>query len=132
MQNEFEELLEEEEKLKNLIEQEESEIAKAAKELDERLKRIPILKNNVKNLKEKLDISEREIAVKDAQYDKQLSSGKQMDNLPIKHAQKAQEVESLQNALIDLENKKDDLHMAILRKTEEVRRILMNIFIILF
>lgn len=71
-------------------------------------------------LKEKLANSEKEIAIKDSEYDKQLASGKQIDNLPTRHAQKLQELESLQNIYVELETKTDELHMKLIQKTQEV------------
>ncbi len=97
-------------------------------EYEERVKRTKNEKNDTKVLKDKLKQAEKEIAIKDIEYDKQLASGNQMDNLPIKHVQKVQELENAQNVFVELENKKDELHMKIMQKTQEVRKFFLEDF----
>ncbi len=114
----------EESEMQRILSEEERQFTKEKSECEERVKRTKNEKNDVKVLKEKLKQAEKEIAIKDIEYDKQLASGNQMDNLPIKHAQKVQELENAQNVFVELENKKDELHMKIMQKTQEV--ILFN------
>ena len=63
---------------------------------------------------------EAELAKKDAEYDKQLESGKKIENLQNRHAQRANELEALQMHFVDLEQKKDQIQMQLMNKTEEV------------
>ena len=86
-------------------------------------------KKEVTTLKEKLALAEKELAIKDAEYDKQLqlqSSSGVIENLPVKHSQKVQELDSLQNTFIDLETKIDGLHSKQILKTTEVRLLGYN------
>ena len=90
---------------------------------DEKFKFVKSEKKELIALREKLANAEKELASKDAEYDKQLaiqSTGNQMENLPVKHAQKVQELDSLQNTFIDIENKIDELHSKQIQKTSEV------------
>ena len=89
-------------------------------EVEERMKGNKMQKKETCMIKEKLINSEKEIAIKDIEYDKQLASGKQIDNLPTRHAQKLKELESLHNIYVDLETKTDELHMKLMQKSEEV------------
>ena len=63
---------------------------------------------------------EQELALKDIEYDKQLASGKKMDNLVNRHAQKVQQLDNLQNTYVDLGNQKEDLQKKLLKKSAVV------------
>ena len=82
-------------------------------------------KKEVQSINEKLSIANKELALKDAEYDKQLAlqtNGNQIENLPVKHTQKVQELDSLQNTFIEIENKIDEVHSKQIQKTTEVCR----------
>lgn len=102
---------------------EEEEIALSNEKLDyeDRLKRNGILKNECANLKDKVNLMEREVAVKEAQYDRQLSTGKQLGNLPVKHSQTVKDLENLQNMLSEIESEKDELYIVLNQKSLEVK-----------
>ena len=61
------------------------------------------------------------LKVKDAEYDKQLASGKQLDKLPAKHSQKLQELEQLQNEFVDTEREIEELQSKVLLHSQEVK-----------
>jgi hypothetical protein len=96
----------------------------SAKELfEEKCKKIEAEKKEVKLLNERLSVAEKELALKDAEYDKQIAlqtNGNQIENLPVKHSQKVQELDSLQNTFIELENKVDEVHSKQIQKITEV------------
>jgi hypothetical protein len=116
----LEDCLNEEKDLERQLEEEEKLFTGKKTELEELVKTNKMDKKEICMLKDKLTNAEKEIAIKDGEYDKQLASGKQIDNLPTRHAQKLQELESLQNIYVELETKTDELHMKLLQKTQEV------------
>jgi hypothetical protein len=89
-------LFQDEQELLRIIAEDEKGLNKDKNEFDELCKIIKADSKDVRSLKEKLKQAEEEIFIKDSEYDKQLSSGNQLDNLPVKHAQKVQELENLQ------------------------------------
>ena len=119
--NELEDLMQEEQELMRNLNEADKKLAAEKSEREERLKRIKLLRDDNQALKSTLELAECEMAHKDAEYDKQLKSGKQMDNLPQRHAQRIQELENLQNVFVDLENKKDELHMRLMQRTNDVK-----------
>lgn len=112
--------MKEEAELKRLIEEEEVGLSNEKLDYEDRIKRNGILKNECASLKEKVDIMERDVAVKEAQYDRQLASGKQLGNLPVKHSQTVKDLENLQNILSEIENEKDELYIVLNQKSLEV------------
>jgi hypothetical protein len=78
-------------------------------------------KKELQSAKENLEKYEKEKAIKDALYDKQLSKGNQLEAISIRSTQKFQELENLQNAYVELEEKTDELHSKLLQKTQNVK-----------
>ena len=103
----METLLQEEQELLRQLAEEERLWNEEKVELEDRSNRVKIKKKDLTTSKEKLKNLEDEIAKKDSLYDKQISSGKELDNLPSRHAQKLQHLENLQNVFVELENKTD-------------------------
>lgn len=101
----------------------------ANKLFEEKHKFLKNEKKEVQSIHEKLAAAEKELSVKDLEYDRQLASqtnGNHIENLPVKHQQKVGELENLQSTFIDLENKIDELHSKQIQKTTDVCSI--NIF----
>ncbi|CAF0775249.1 unnamed protein product [Brachionus calyciflorus] len=119
--DEFDVLLKEEEDLKRQLEEEEDAINKEMQEYEDRVKRNGLLKSECANLKEKVIQMEREVAAKDAQYERQLASGKNLGNLPTKHAQTLKELENLQNQVAELDNEKDELYIQLNQKSIDAK-----------
>jgi hypothetical protein len=96
-------------------------IALEKTQTEEKRKIFNMKKNENIIQREKLIRMEEEVALKDAEYDKQLASGKQMDNLVNRHQQKVQKLDQLQNNYMDLGKQKDDLQSKVMRKSAEVQ-----------
>lgn len=105
----------------------ENEKRLAAADNDLAKKRIQARRARNAELRASLMQMEEEIKLKDATYDKQLESGKKVENLQNRHSQKAKELESLQTTFVDLEEKKDQLQMELMNKTQEVKDVIGGI-----
>lgn len=125
--NELDELLQEEQDLIRQCQEAEKEYQKTRGRLEDRGKQNKLHRDEIKASKEKLAQAEAEMAMKDAQYDKQLASGKQMDNLPVKFSQKEQELENLQNVFVELDQKKDSLHSKIMQRVQEIEKMIQSV-----
>lgn len=123
----FENSLKEERELINIVNEHEKKVKKMREENEERKKRIKLKKQSNAELRQTLANMEAEIAIKDVEYDKQLASGKKVENLQNRHSQKAKELEALQTAFVDLEEKKDELQMQLMNKTQEVKLAIAGI-----
>ncbi|RNA17319.1 hypothetical protein BpHYR1_053930, partial [Brachionus plicatilis] len=119
--DEFDNLLKEEADLKRQVEKEEIGLGNEKLDYEDRIKRNDILKNECATLREKVNCMEHEVAVKEAQYDRQLASGKQLGNLPIKHSQTVKDLEDLQNLLSEIESEKDELYIVLNQKSLEAK-----------
>ncbi len=82
--------------------------------------KVKVLRIQTTTEKNTLNQMEEELALKDIEYDKQLASGKKMDNLVNRHAQKVQQLDNLQNTYVELGNQKEDLQKKLLKKSGEV------------
>jgi hypothetical protein len=120
----LETLLQEEQELLRQLAEEERLWNEEKIDLEDRSNRVKIKRKDLISSKEKLKNLEDEIAKKDSLYDKQISSGKELDNLPTRHAQKLQQLENLQNVFVELENKTDELHCKLMQKSQEVKDII--------
>ena len=120
LKEEFESAIKEEQETINLVNEEEKLLQNIRTENEERKKRIKMKHGVNAELKKTLAKMEAELAKKDAEYDKQLESGKKIENLQNRHAQRANELEALQMHFVDLEQKKDQIQMQLMNKTEEV------------
>ena len=89
--------------------------------LEEIKKRVAAKKERREENRERLKKMEEEISVKDKEYEKQLASGKKLDNLVTRHAQKSQQLDSLQNTYLSLCDQKDDLQSQVIRRTDDVK-----------
>ena len=116
----FENAVKEERDFMNGANENEKKLKKLKEEGEERKKKIKAKRHDNVEVKSTLANMEAEVAVKDAEYDKQLASGKKVENLQNRHSQKAKELEALQTAFVDLEEKKDELQMQLMNKTQEV------------
>jgi chromosome segregation ATPase len=127
--NELEDLQQEEQELMCKLAVIEKAKNDANKLFEEKHKFLKNEKKEVQSVHEKLAAAEKELSVKDLEYDRQLASqtnGNHIENLPVKHQQKVGELENLQSTFIDLENKIDELHSKQIQKTTDVCSI--NIF----
>ena len=123
-ENELERLLEEEKELMRELAEEENLLKKEQTDYEDFFNNAKLEKKNVVSLKEKLKRDESELAVKDGLYEKQLASGKQLDQLPAKHAQKKQELERTQNELFEAEQLTETLQKKVLSKSQEVKDLI--------
>ena len=71
--------------------------------------------------KEKLNRMVEEVAFRGAEYDKQLSNGKQMENLVNRNQNKVNQLDQLQNNFMDLGKQKDDLQSKVMKKSAQVK-----------
>ena len=117
----MENLLEEEKELARELAEEERLAAAEAAAFDEQYKGAKAKKKELYAFKEKMKKDEEILKVKDAEYDKQLASGKQLDKLPAKHSQKLQELEQLQNEFVDTEREIEELQSKVLLHSQEVK-----------
>ena len=117
-------MLQEGQELTLKLEAVEKSCSESTRKFEEKLKFAKGEKIQVNSLKEKLDASEKELAIKDSEYDKQLKiqrgGNNVIENLPVKHSQLVQELDTLQNSFLELENKVGDLYFNQIQKTTEV------------
>ncbi len=116
----YENAVKEERDLMNVISENEKKLTKMKEESEERKKRIKAKRQKNVGLKVNLAKNEADIVIKDAVYEEQLATVEKVKNLQKRHSQKAKELDALQTAFVDLEEKKDELQMQLMNKTQEV------------
>jgi hypothetical protein len=116
----YENAVKEERDLMNVISENEKKLTKMKEESEERKKRIKDKRQKNVGLKVNLAKNEADIVIKDAVYEEQLATVEKVKNLQKRHSQKAKELDALQTAFVDLEEKKDELQMQLMNKTQEV------------
>ncbi len=127
MKEGFENTIKEERELINTTNENERLLVTAQSEAEDKKKLVKNLRAQNVEMKASLAKMEAEIGVKEAEYDKQLNSGKKVENLQNRHFQRAKELESLQTIFVDLEEKKDELQMQLMNKTQEVKDVIASI-----
>lgn len=125
--NELEELLEIEKNLLKEFEATEKEIAQRRAKHQETLKALEQAKKEKKILKEKTENLSKELAIKSEIYDRQIASGKKMENLQARHNQKLQELENLQNEYLEKDKKIDEMHSKLLAKSQELKDVITEL-----
>ena len=88
---------------------------------EETIRSIKIDRNDLIGLKEKAEKLEFEMNAKEKLYNDQIKIDKNIRNIQIKHVQKVQELEKLQNTFFELENKKDEAHCKLAQRSQEVK-----------
>ncbi len=127
MKEGFENAIKEERELINTANENERLLAAAHSENADKKKLIKNLRLQNNEMKTQLAKMEAEISAKEVEYDNQLNSGKKVENLQNRHFQRAKELESLQTVFVDLEEKKDELQMQLMNKTQEVKEVIASI-----
>lgn len=126
-QERFENTIKEELDLKNKLTENEKLLETTRKETEEKRKKLKLLRAKAGKLRGSLKEDTVDIKSKEIQYDKQLKSGMQVQSLQNRSLQKAKELESLQITFVDLEEKKDELQMLLMNKTQEVKDVIKGI-----
>ena len=75
-------------------------------------------------LTKRLEISEKELSLKEKKYEEQKATCPDMDKIAKKHAQKFQELDTLQANYNELEAECEHLQNKMMIKTEEVKRLI--------
>lgn len=105
------------------MEREELELQKRIAKLEDVKKKIAACRKEQLVLNEKLRASEQEKAMKESEYERQAASSSFKENLPQLQKQLLQELENLENAVYDLDNKQVEWQEKIASITELVSLI---------
>jgi chromosome segregation ATPase len=104
------------------IEDKEARFAKLEAQIKEQKKRNECLRKELKLAKKEREQTDKELAAKEALYDQQLMAegGVQAESLQARHAQILKELDTLQNAVYELEEKKESYEIKLNQKNTEV------------
>lgn len=112
--------MKEEEKRRRELDTEDGELKRKLEKLDELKRKVVAMRKEQQGLNDKLKLTEEEKAIKEAEYERQVASASFKENLPQVQKQLLQELEGLENAVYELDNKQVDWQEKINNITELV------------
>ena len=122
--NEDQALIIEEEDLKKEIAEWQAQLSTVLIEIQDKATILKAQKEEICGLNQRMQTSERELNLREIEYNQQKSTCKDLDKIAKKHSQKFQELEALQTNYNDLDVYCDELQKKLMIKSQEVKKLI--------